>query len=115
MRAAKRGEADRPRDVAPSPEHRVGSPLAQDPRRGADRRPGPQQRTRSAQRVRPAQALDADRAQRVAGGGHELRLRALAADELTSAPAAVSRSATASAGTTCPAVPPAAMITLDTT
>ena len=47
--------------------------------------------------------------QRVAGCGDEFGLGAVGADELDLAPAALSSRATARAGTTWPAVPPAAI------
>ena len=55
------------------------------------------------------QPFDRELVQRIASRGHELSLGATAADEQDLTPSARSASATASAGTTCPAVPPAAI------
>ena len=79
--ARQRGEPDRSGDVAAAAEDGVRPQLGEQPA-GAEHGPrGKAGGARRAQRVRAAQAGDADRAQLVAGGRHELRLRALAADE----------------------------------
>ena len=81
MRLRERGEPDRAGDVAAAAQHGVGAVRSTMPARGADRRARAEHRARRLQRVRARDALDAQRLQLVAGGGHELRLGALSARE----------------------------------
>ena len=68
-------------DVPAAAHHDVGPHVAQDAMRGADGADGPHGGARRLERVAAAQALDADRAQLVAGGRDELGLGPLPADE----------------------------------
>ena len=110
------GEPGRRGDVAAAAHHGVGAAGAQQPAGGADRDGRAAERDggaaagclRSIPRTREEVDL-------VAGRGDELRLGPLArADEADLGARSASASATASAGTTCPAVPPAAITTRGT-
>ena len=104
-------DAGGPGHVAPAAEHNVGPLGAQDPQRAECRPQRQQTGSQRRQRVAAIEAAHGDRVHLVAGGGHQFGLGTLAAHPHHLGPRARSSSATASAGTTWPAVPPAAMRT----
>ena len=77
--ARDRREPDRAGHVAAAAEHGVGA--AYEPAGGRERGAGLDDRAGGLERVGARDALDLQRLERVAGGGHQLGLRALAAGE----------------------------------
>ena len=73
--------ADRAGDVAAAPQHRVRAAAPEDRAGVLQRQRGLRDRAGRLQRVAAADPLDPDRVERVARGGNELGLGALAADE----------------------------------
>ena len=107
-RDARRGEAERPCDVAAASEHGGGREPAHE-RVGPDDGVGVRATARAiAHGLRPrGSGASAKPVELYPASGNELRFVPVATDELDLGALSSQRGATASAGTTCPAVPPA--------
>ena len=99
--------------VAAAAEHGVRAPAAQDAHAGGGRGDVQRERPSEVERGPPWQSAHGERIERVSPAARtsSASARSGVPANVTSAPARTSSSATASAGITCPAVPPAATST----